>query len=55
MKILLMYKAAGTYFCYRTKVIAIYPNNSIVTTSIPVKKFPLYIQDGTIKLVEKPI
>ena len=55
MKILLMYKAKRTYYCCSTRILAIYLNSGIIPTSIPVKKFPLYIQDGTIKLVEKPI
>ena len=54
MRILLMYKAKGTYYCCSSVIFAIYPNRGIISTSIPVKKFPFYTQDGTIKLVEKP-
>ena len=49
-----MYKAKGTYYCCSSRIFAIYPSSGIIPTSIPVKKFSLYIQDGTIKLVKKP-
>ena len=54
MRILTMYEARGTYYCYFTRIFAIYPNSVIIPTSLFVKKFSEYIQDGTIKLVEKP-
>lgn len=50
-----MYKTGGAYCCCSSRIFAIYPSSGIIPTSLPVKKFPFYIQDGTIKLVEKPI
>lgn len=49
-----MYNASGTYYCCYHKVIAIYPNSAVISTSVRVDRFPLYIQDGTVKLIKKP-
>ena len=54
MRILLVYASKGTCYCCSTQIFAIYPNSAIIPTAISIKKFPLYIEDGTIKLIEKP-
>ena len=54
MRILSMYEAKGTYYCYFTRIFAIYPNRVIIPTSLYTKTFSKCIQNETIKLVEKP-
>lgn len=56
MELLLTYNASGaaTCFCCYHKVIAVYPNKAVIPTSVRMERFPLYIQDGTVKLIEKP-
>ena len=49
-----MYGAKGTYYCYFTRIFTIYPNSVIIPTSLYAKSFSKYIQNGTIKLIEKP-